>query len=157
MPAQADSITLLPVSPDAPEASALIAELDAYLGPLYPAESQHGLSVRRLIDEKVAFFILRVDGKPAGCGGIKFYGEEYAEVKRVYVRPKFRGRGLSRRIMDHLEQIVKARGLRILRLETGVHQPEAIGLYEKLGFRRIGPFGEYQAHPLNLFFEKELE
>ena len=142
--------------PDAPDAMGLIAELDANLAPLYPAGSGYGLSVQRLMEAKVAFFVLRCDGQPAGCGGLQLFGSEYGEVKRLYVRPQFRGRGLSKAIMKHLERYARERGLPLLRLETGIHQPEAIGLYEHLGYRRIGPFGEYPLDPLSIFFEKRL-
>jgi ribosomal protein S18 acetylase RimI-like enzyme len=105
----------------------------------------------------VAFFVLRLDGTPAGCGGIQLFGKEYGELKRIYVRPQFRGRGLSKRIMEHLETYARERGLPLLRLETGIHQHEAIGLYEALGYRRVGPFGEYRPDPLSIFYEKRLQ
>lgn len=149
-----DPITIQPARPDAPEAVALINELEATLAPLYPGASMHGYSVEKLIAQKVAFFILRVDGQPAGCGGVQFYGKDYGEVKRIFVRPQFRGRGLSKRMMAFLEEYTRAAGIPLLRLETGIYQPEAIGLYERLGYRRIGPFGEYQDDPLSLYFEK---
>jgi GNAT superfamily N-acetyltransferase len=142
--------------PDTPEAMELIAELEANLAPMYPAESRHGLSVQRLIEAKVAFFILRVDGMPAGCGGVQLFQSEYGELKRIYVRPQFRGRGLSKRIMEHLEGYAREQGIPLLRLETGIHQHEAIGLYERLGYRRIEPFGEYKPDPLSIFFEKRI-
>jgi hypothetical protein len=81
--------------PDSADAVALITELEAVLTPLYPAESRHGLSVERLIAEAVAFFVLRSDGVPASCGGIKLFGIDYGEVKRMYVRPQFRGSGFA--------------------------------------------------------------
>jgi hypothetical protein len=59
--------------PDTPDAIALITELEAVLEPLYPRESRHGLSVERLIAEGVPFFVLRSDGTPAGCGGVKLF------------------------------------------------------------------------------------
>ena len=142
--------------PDTPEATALIAELEAYLAPMYPAESRHGLSVERLIEAKVAFFVLRSDGAPAGCGGVQFFGRKYGELKRIYVRPQFRSRGLSKRIMEHLESYSREHGIPLLRLETGIHQHEAIGLYERLGYTRIDPFGEYRPDPLSIFYEKRI-
>jgi hypothetical protein len=69
--------------PDSPEAMELIAELEASLEPLYPSESRHGLSVERLIEARVAFFVLRYDGTPAGCGGVQLFGREYGELKRI--------------------------------------------------------------------------
>lgn len=141
--------------PDSVEAKALIRELDDYLGPLYPPTSQHGLSVAALIAEKVDFFVLRCGNVAVGCGGVKFY-EEYAEIKRMYVRPSFRGKGLAKRMLAHLEAHAVRAGIFLLRLETGIRQPEAQGLYEALGYRIRPPFGEYSEDPLSLFFEKDL-
>ena len=150
------SITILPERPDTPDAIDLIQELEATLAPLYPSESRHGFSVEKLIAEKVAFFVLRYDGAPAGCGGVKLFGTEYGEVKRIFVRAQYRGKGLSKLIMEHLAEYARERGIPILRLETGIYQPEAIGLYERLGYRRIGSFGEYKNDPLSIYFEKKI-
>jgi GNAT superfamily N-acetyltransferase len=151
-----ESITILPERPDTPEAIGLIQELEATLDPLYPSESRHGFSVEKLIAEKVAFFVLRYGGAPAGCGGVKLFGTEYGEVKRIFVRPQYRGKGLSKLIMEHLAGYARERAIPILRLETGIYQPEAIGLYERLGYRRVGPFGEYKDDPLSIYFEKNI-
>jgi ribosomal protein S18 acetylase RimI-like enzyme len=142
--------------PDTAAARELITELDAYLGPLYPAESRHGLSVEKLLQEAVAFFIIRHEQAPAGCGGIKLFDTEYGEVKRMYVRPQFRGLGFGKRMLDHLAAYAVQHGVAVLRLETGIHQLEAIGLYERVGFQRIAPFGAYTEDPLSVFFEKRL-
>lgn len=123
--------------PDTPDALLLIDELQTHLESFYPPESRHGFSVERLIKEGVAFFVLRVDGAPAGCGGIKLFGREYGELKRMYVRPEFRGRKYGELLVDHLAEHARANGVTLLRLETGIHQQAAIRLYERLGFRRI--------------------
>lgn len=149
------SLTLASEQPDTPDAMALIAELEAGLEPLYPPTSRHGLSVHQLIAEDVLFYLLRADGAPAGCGGIKLCGS-YAEVKRLYVRPAFRGLGCGRRLLDHLAAEALARGVPVLRLETGIYQTAAIALYEQYGFQRRSPFGAYQPDPLSLFFEKRI-
>ena|SRR5260221_13932686 len=140
--------------PDSPDAVQLIAELEAVLDPLYPQESRHGLSGERLVREGVAFFVTRQDGLPAGCGGVQLFGAEYGEVKRMYVRPQFRGLGLGQLMLDHLAAYCRQRRVALLRLETGIYQVEAIGLYERFGFQRIGPFGAYRADPLSVYFEK---
>lgn len=142
--------------PDTPDAIALITELEAVLDPLYPKESRHGLSVQRLITEGVPFFVLRSDGTAAGCGGVKLFGTTYGEIKRMYMRPQFRGRGYAKLILNYLSDYVLAQGVSLLRLETGIHQHEAIGLYERMGFYRISPFGDYKDDPLSIFFEKPL-
>jgi putative acetyltransferase len=143
--------------PDAPDASGLILELEAHLEPQYPAASRHGLSVERLIAENVDFFVLRSDGAPAACGGVLIVDGEYGEVKRMYVRPAFRGNGFGRAMLDHLAEHARSRGTTLLRLETGIHQREAIALYERYGFARIAPFGPYTDDPLSLCYEKRLD
>ena len=143
--------------PDEPAARELIAELDEHLGALYPAESRHGYSVEKLLREGVAFFVARYDGALAACGGVQLVGAGYGEVKRMYVRPAFRGRGLAKLILVHLTACARAHGMPALRLETGVHQREAIGLYERMGFAPIGPFGPYRDDPLSRFYERRLD
>jgi GNAT superfamily N-acetyltransferase len=135
---------------------ALIAELDAHLQPLYARESRHGFSVQGLIADSVAFFVIREAGAPAGCGGIKLFGTEYAEIKRMYVRPEFRGLGFGKRMLDHLAGYAKTHNVAILRLETGIHQHAAIRLYEREGFKRIPPFGTYRNDPVSLCYEKQI-
>jgi putative acetyltransferase len=145
-----------PERPDSPDAAGLILELEAHLASLYPATSRHGFSVERLVAENVDFFVLRTDGMPAGCGGILFVDGEYGEIKRMYVRPELRGLGLGRRILEHLTRHAMSRGITLLRLETGIHQREAIALYERQGFHRIPPFGPYTDDPLTLCYEKQV-
>ena len=148
--------TIAAERPDSADARSLIAELEAYLVPLYPAESRHGFSVEKLLQEGVAFFITRHEGVAAGCGGVKLFGSEYGEIKRMYVRPQYRGLGMAKLMLEHLEAYAREHGVRLLRLETGIHQGEAIGLYERMGFRLIGPFGGYRQDPLSRFYEKPI-
>ncbi len=142
--------------PDGADAVLLIGELDAHLTPLYPSESRHGFSVEKLIAEGVTFFLLRYHGAPVGCGGIKLFGTEYGEIKRMYVRPQFRGHGFGKLMLNHLAAYAQARGVPLLRLETGIYQPEAIGLYEGMGYRRIAPFPPYKEDPLSWCYEKRI-
>jgi GNAT superfamily N-acetyltransferase len=150
------SVIIARERPDTPDAIQLITELEAYLDPLYPRESQHGFSVEKLIAEGVAFFLLRADGMPACCGGIHLVGSEYGEIKRMYVRPEFRGLGFAKLMLKQLEDHARFHNVTLLRLETGIHQLEAIGLYEREGFYRIPPFGPYTDDPLSLCYEKRL-
>jgi GNAT superfamily N-acetyltransferase len=147
---------IVPEPPDTPDAQMLIAELEAQLDPYYPRTSRHGYSVEKLIQQGVAFFVTRQDGIPAGCGGIQFFGAEYGEIKRMFVRPPFRGLGLARLMLDRLEDHAREHGIHVLRLETGIHQKDAIRLYEKWGFQYIPPFGGYLEDPLSRFFEKRI-
>lgn len=120
--------------PDTPEARVLIASLDAELAD-YPDESRHGYSIERLLDRGVEFYLLRLDGRPVGCAGLE-PAEGYGEVKRMYVAPEHRGAGLADTLLDHLERRALDLGLPLLRLETGINQAAAIGLYERHGFLR---------------------
>jgi GNAT superfamily N-acetyltransferase len=144
-------------SPDTADAVVLINELEAHLASLYPAESRHGFSVEKLLAEGVPFFLLRHDGTPAGCGGVKLFGTAYGEIKRMYVRPQFRGMGFGKLMLNHLADYALANGIRLLRLETGIYQREAIALYERMGFKRIPPFGTYKEDPLSLCYEKQID
>jgi len=149
-------VVITPERPDTADARALISDLEAQLEPLYSRESHHGYGVEKLIAEAVAFFLIRHDGAPAGCGGIQLFGTEYGEVKRMYVRPQYRGLGFGKLMLNHLADHARARGVMLLRLETGVHQLAAVGLYERVGFRRITAFGEYKEDPLSRFYEKHI-
>jgi ribosomal protein S18 acetylase RimI-like enzyme len=149
-------IAIMRERPDTADATALILELEEHLASLYPQESRHGYSVDKLIAQEVAFFLLRDDGTPAACGGVQIFGTEYGELKRMYVRPKFRGRGFGRLVLDRLTEHVRSLAVPVLRLETGIHQTAAIGLYERAGFRPIPPFGDYRPDPNSRFFEKRI-
>lgn len=151
------SLVITPERPDTVDAMQLISELEAGLSQDYASESRHGYSVEKLIRENVAFFVARYDGIPVGCGGVQLYDTEYGEVKRMYVRPQYRGQGFSKQILNYLTDYTRQHGLAVLRLETGIYQKEAIGLYEKMGFQRIPPFGPYWDDPVSLCYEKRLE
>jgi GNAT superfamily N-acetyltransferase len=142
--------------PDTSEASSLVVELEAHLEPLYPSKSRHGYSVDKLIEQSVAFFVLRDNGTPAGCGGIQLFGTAYGELKRMYVRPQYRGLGFGKMLLKHLEDHARAHGVGLLRLETGIYQLEAIRLYEQMGFQRIPPFPPYVEDPVSLCYEKRI-
>jgi len=142
--------------PESADATALISELEGHLEPLYPSKSRHGYSVEKLIDQGVAFFVLRENSTAAGCGGIQLFDKEYGELKRMYVRPQFQGRGFGKLLVDHLVEYARSHGIVLLRLETGIHQIPAIRLYERMGFQRIPPFGSYVDDPLSLFYEKRI-
>ncbi len=148
--------TITPEDPGSDDALVLIRELETHLESLYPRESRHGLSVEQLRAEAVAFFVLRADGVAAGCVGIKLCDGAYGEVKRMYVRPQFRGEGFAQALLQHVETYTREHGIDCLRLETGIYQTEAIRLYERAGFRRIPPFANYTDDPLSRCYEKRL-
>jgi hypothetical protein len=127
--------------PDSSDALALIDELEIHLASLYPAASRHGFSSERLVAEAVPFFVLRVGGRPAGCGGIKLFGRKYAELTDV--RPP----RLSRK--------------RLRQIDLGPPGPvrpiiNPPSSYENAGFYRIPPFGPYTNDPLSLCYQKPL-
>jgi len=148
---------IVEVAADSPDAVALIGELDAHLmAHPYPPQSRHAFSVEKLLRERVIFFVTRYEGQLAGCGGIKMFGSDYGEVKRMFVRSEFRGKGLGKFMLRHLALYAQRNGASVLRLETGIYEVEAIGLYERFGFERRAPFGEYVEDPLSIYFEKSI-
>ncbi|MBB3120350.1 GNAT family N-acetyltransferase [Pseudoduganella violacea] len=141
-------------TPDQPEVHALIAELDAYQYGLYPPESVYALDLSALRQDNVLFAVARDgDGAALGCGAIVLT-PEFGELKRMYVRPAARGQGLASRLLQALEGAAAARGCPRFVLETGPLQPEALALYERLGYARCGPFGDYPDDPHSVFMHK---
>lgn len=150
------SLVITPADPIRSEIRELIVELDSHLEALYPPESRHGLNLAAMQDQSVTVFLAKVDDAPAGCSSIKQLAPGYAEVKRMYVRPAFRGRGVGKRLLSTIETFAKQANVHTLRLETGIYQTEAIRLYERCGYSQIPPFGNYKPDSLSLFFEKPL-
>jgi putative acetyltransferase len=147
-------------TPDQPEVRDMLARLDAYCAALYPAESNHLMDVASLMQGDVLFLVARdVDGAAVGCAALvnrQAHGSDYGEVKRMFVDERRRGLGTGRKLLEHLAMFARMSGLSMLRLETGIHQPEAIALYERMGFVRRAPFGDYKEDPLSLFMEMRL-
>ncbi|NEQ46161.1 MAG: GNAT family N-acetyltransferase [Leptolyngbya sp. SIOISBB] len=144
---------LQPIDPH--DASPLIEELDAYQSVLYPDESNHLDSIDVLRADNVHMLGAYDDDELAGIGAIKLF-QEYGEIKRVFVPPAHRGKGYAKSLMAGLEQVAAAHGLAVVRLETGIHQQQAIGLYRKLGYAECDAFGDYVADPLSVFMQKAL-
>ncbi|SFG20180.1 putative acetyltransferase [Duganella sp. CF458] len=141
-------------TPNQPEVVALIDLLDAYQLSLYPPESVYALDMNSLLQPNVLFAVARnLDGAAVGCGAI-VVTPEYGEVKRMFVHPSARGQGVAQRLLGMLETEALARGCRQFMLETGPSQPEAIGLYQRLGYSVRGPYGDYRDDPLSVFMEK---
>jgi putative acetyltransferase len=142
------------------EVRALVGELEADLAAGYPPEQRHGLAIDAIFQPHIRFFVARRDGRAVGCGGVALF-PEFAEVKRMYVRPAARGSGAARAVLGQLEAVARAAGQTVLRLETGDRQRAAIRFYERAGFQRCGAFGPYAAmdpHAIatSLFFEKRV-
>lgn len=150
-------ISIVEVSADSEDAVKLTAELDAHLWTHpYPPRSRHAFSVEKMLRERVVFFVTHYEAQLAGCGGIKIFDGDYAEVKRMFVRPEFRGKGLGKAMLAHLASYARSKDLDLLRLETGIYEVEAIGLYQRFGFERRAPFGEYVEDPLSVYLEKRI-
>lgn len=151
---------LAPLDPAHLDAQALMARSEALMSALYPSESNHFEPADGLRPPHGAFWGLWMGDALVGCGGVKHHapadGPAYGEIKRLFVLDSARGRGGAKQLMARLETDLLARGVRLARLETGIHQPEALGLYRRLGYVQRGPFGDYAPDPLSAFFEKAL-
>src|SRR5713101_2925931 len=96
------------------------------------------------------------EGEAVGCGALRIDSTGYGEVKRMFVHPGARGQKLGRAILMRIEEQASREGLKWMRLETGIHQAEALALYRGAGYAERGPFGEYTSDPLSHFLEKVL-
>ena len=138
----------------------LIVELEDSLAAEYPPEQRHGLAIDAIFQPHIQFFVARVDGGAVGCAGVALFAD-LAEVKRMYVRPAARGRGIAEALLARIETIARDAGLARLCLETGDRQLAAIRVYSRAGFSRCAAFGDYAAMPpssivTSVFFEKHL-
>ncbi len=151
-------MSIIAIDPGHPEVLLLLRQSDEYMASLYPPESNHMESVEGLRQPNVGFFGAMVDGKVAGCGGVKIMMSDkpYGELKRLFVSEDHRGMGIATRIIERLESHLLTSSVSLARLEVGIEQPNAIALYERLGYRKRGPFGDYRADPLSVFMEKRL-
>jgi putative acetyltransferase len=148
-------LTIAPESPLTPDGRALIAASQDALLEVFAPDEIFSFSPEELAGPEVAFLVAREGNGPLGCVAMVDCGD-YAEVKRLFVPPEGRGRGLARRLMADLEARARAAGKRWVRLETGDALVAAVALYQTLGYRVRGPFGDYAEHPASLFMEKAL-
>ena len=150
-----------------PDAMRLIDEVQAEYVVRYGGPDRTPLDPLMFEPPQGSFFVgyLDLDGerRPVATGAwrehedVEVFGtRRTAEVKRMYVVPEARGRGLARRILAHLEASAQASGAEAMILETGAAQPEAIALYESSGYTPIPPFGHYRLEPLNRCFARRL-
>ncbi|MDE1937965.1 MAG: GNAT family N-acetyltransferase [Alphaproteobacteria bacterium] len=136
-------------------AQKMIAALDAELLERYPAESIYGIEAEKFEVTGGVFVIGYDDNAPVVCGALRPY-KTAIEIKRMYVIPSHRGRGLARRMLDFLEAEAVKRRYSHAVLETGTRQPEAISLYRSCGWMEIERFGPYVNEPTSVCFEKRL-
>lgn len=138
----------------------LIAELDQVLAAEYLPEQQHGLALEALFQPHIRFFLARLNGAAIGCGGVALF-DDFAEVKRMYVREAQRGHRVAQALLTRIETEARLAKLVILRLETGERQEAALRLYARAGFRPCAAFGDYATMPpaaiaTSIFMEKRL-
>lgn len=143
---------------DSETARALADALEAELLATYDGDpGSGGLPAASIFEPPGGVFVVGwEDGEAVACGGIARYDEATAEIRRMYVVPKARGRGLSRRVLTALEDEARALGYSLVRLETGRLQTEAIGLYASAGFGPIPRYGPFANDPRSVCFEKRL-
>ena len=141
MDEKADGVVIAAETPDQADVRALLGLSDAYMASLYPAESNHLVDVAVLAAPNVRFLVARGSRGILGCGALVLAATGEAEIKRMFVVPEARGLGIGRRILAALEETSGGEGVRVVRLETGVRQPEALGLYRSCGYAERGPFG----------------
>ena len=140
---------------DDPEASALRAEGEAEVTARYGVDNEPG--AKPTAADVAVFLVARDDdGLLVGCGALRRIDAEAFEIKRMYVRPAARGRGVGAEILRALEAEAVALGAGRLCLETGPRQPEALALYERAGYRRVPCFGPYAGHEDSLCYERSL-
>lgn len=140
------------------DVAGLIQQSQQYQAALYPADSIHQEDAEALLAANIYFIGAWQDHALLGIGAVKMIEtpRPYGEIKNLFVDPQHRGQGVSRLIMHSLEQRLIDTGTDVCRLESGVNQPESIGLYESLGYKVCEPYGDYEADPLSIFMQKDL-
>ena len=137
------------------EARALLEASQAMMLELFTPESNHFLSLDALAAPDITFFVARLDGNAVGCGALAIR-DGYGELKSMFVDPGTRRAGVAAGLLERLEAEAVARGLALLRLETGNLLDAAQALYQRHGFTVRGPSGPYSDHPHSVFMEKRL-
>jgi putative acetyltransferase len=151
-------IEIIPVTAPDDGILEMVEKLDALMNGLYPPESTHLTPPEELSAGANRFFAVKVDGKLMGCGGFRVVGRNYAEIKRMYVDPSARGLGLAKALLNRLESESRLLGVLEMKLETGIFQPEAIGLFERCGYTQCPVFGDYPKNdPYSYFMRKSLD
>jgi GNAT superfamily N-acetyltransferase len=141
-------------------ATQLLRELSSDIAQRYfdlDDEGSGSFNLNEALMPRSVFVVARLDDQPVGCGALRPIDHELAEVKRMYVSEGARRFGIGRSILEELERFAAEFDYRIIRLETGNRQPEAVALYEKYGFYRIPCFGKYIGNPVSMCFEKKVK
>lgn len=149
------AICIVETAVTAPDALALIAESEAEQSAIYPPEVRYAFSPDELLAAQTRFALAYCGGRPVGCGGMAPY-PGYGELKRIFTTRAARGTGVAKALVRRLEEIARALGLPLMRLETGEASPEALALYARLGYARRGAFGDYRENGSSVFMERVL-
>jgi GNAT superfamily N-acetyltransferase len=152
-------VKVVPAAWDDADVQRLAAEQQAEVRARYDGKDEPG-TPPSAADISVVLVARADDGEALGCGALRALATDAAEVKRMYVAPSARGRGVAKALLAELEDAARRRGWTTVRLETGPRQPEAIGLYSRAGYRPIAAFGAYVDAPDaedSLFFERHLD
>ena len=145
--------------PHGPDAQRLLDALTAEITAIYADlgyDGTGGFKVSDVEGPRAVFVVAYHGDEPVGCGALRPFDDDIAEVKRMYTVPAWRGRGVAAAVLAELERQARAFGYPTMRLETGDRQPGAIRLYERSGYRHIPPFGPYVAWDDSVCFEKPL-
>ncbi len=161
-----NELELAPADPLAPESLRLAAALWAELSAIYPEQTAPPFPPRDIVGDRAVLLLASLGGVAIGCGAVRplpgdppANGPEAlvtAEIKRLYVAPEARGRGIAAAILDQLESWARTHGYERVQLETGGRQPAAIHLYEESGYARIPCYAHHAADPLAVCFAKSL-
>jgi len=143
---------------EGPEVLRLLADHMAFAVATTPAKSRHALDVEGLRHPAITFWTMWEDGELLGCGALRELDASHGEIKSMHTVARHRGRGLARKMLDHLIAEAKTRGYRRLSLETGSVKAfaPAAALYRGAGFTECAPFAGYKADPNSLFLTLEL-
>lgn len=141
---------------DGPAATTLLTELDGDLDERYGGGEGVHADPTEFAPPGGLFAVVYVEGQPQACAGFRRLDADTAELKRMYVRPTGRRRGLARLLLGALEAEAAKAGYRSMWLETGVPQPEARTLYESAGYARVPAFGQFAGEPLQRCYGKAL-
>lgn len=140
---------------DHPDFINLVKSLDADLQIRDGAEHSFYAQFNKITTIRHAIVAFE-DAKPVGCGAFREYEEGIAEIKRMFVAPEQRGKGIASRILRELENWARELSFKTCILETGKNQPEAIGLYKKQGYEVIPNYGPYRQTENSICFKKKI-
>ena len=150
------ALSLAAESPLTEDVRRLIAELNATLLALTPAEFCSHMTAQEMAGPDTSVLVARLEGAAVACGALRRHADGIGEVKRMYTVPAYQGRGIGAHILAAIEALATAEGLRRLVLETGHRHPAAWRLYERAGFARCGPVLDYPPSAYSVFYAKTL-